>query len=75
MGVLLVISAISAGSVAFLIYFGFALWRDERKQGGRRVLVLKLRETIARKRYQPRVLHMHKLEGIRPHLGGRARHL
>jgi len=75
MGVLLVISASSAGSVAFLIYFGFALWRDERRQGGRRVLVLRLRETIARKRHQPRVLYMHKLEGVRPHLGSRARHL
>ena len=75
MGVLLIISAISAGSVAFLIYFGFALWRDERRQGGRRVLVLKLRETIARKRHQPRVLYMHKLEGIRQPHGERAKNL
>jgi hypothetical protein len=75
MGTLLIISAISAGSIAFLIYFGFALWRDEREQKGKRVLVLKLRETIARKRHQPRALYIHKLEGIHPHLGGRARHL
>jgi len=75
MGVLLTISAISAGSVAFLIYFGFALWRDERQQGGRRVLVLKLREKIAHKRHQPRVLFMHKLETARQPLGVRARNL
>jgi len=75
MGVLLTISAISFGSVAFLIYFAFALWRDERQRGGRRVLVLKLRETIARKRHQPRVLHMHKLETIRQPRGERAKRL
>jgi hypothetical protein len=75
MGTLLIISAISAGSIAFLIYFGFALWRDEREQKGKRVLVLKLREKIARKRHEPRALYIHKLESIHPHLGGRARHL
>lgn len=73
MGVLLTISAISAGSVVFLIYFGFALWRDERQQGGRRVLVLRLREKIARKRQPPRVLYMHKLETIHQPLRERAR--
>jgi hypothetical protein len=65
MGTLLIISAISAGSVAFLIYFGFALWHDARRQKGKRVLILRLRETIARKRHQPRVLYMHKFETIR----------
>ena len=65
MGVLLFISAISAGSVIFLTYFGFALWRDERRHGGRRVLVLKLRETIARKRRAPRVLYIHPMDTIR----------
>jgi hypothetical protein len=75
MGTLLIISAISAGSIAFLIYFGFALWRDERQQKGKRVLVLKLRETIARKRHQPRLLYMHRLETIRPLHGERARKL
>lgn len=75
MGVLLTISAISVGSVAFLIYFAFALWRDERQMGGRRVLVLKLREKIARKRYQPRVLYMHKLETVCHRRGDRARKL
>jgi hypothetical protein len=75
MGVLLTISAISAGSVAFLIYFGFALWRDERRQGSRRVLVLRLRETIARKRRAPRVLYMHRIDAIRLPHGERARNL
>jgi hypothetical protein len=73
MGTLLIISAISTGSIAFLIYFGFALWRDERQQKRKRVLVLKLRETIARKRYQPRVLYMHKLDSLHPHSGRRMR--
>ncbi len=75
MGTLLIISAISAGSIAFLTYFGFALWRDERQQRGKRVLVLQLREVIARKRHQPRLLYMHKLETIRPSQGERARKL
>jgi hypothetical protein len=75
MGVLLTISAISAGSVAFLIYFGFALWRDERRRRGRRLLVLRLREKIARKRHRPRVLYMHNLEAIRQPRGERARRL
>jgi hypothetical protein len=66
MGVLLIVSAISGASVAFLIYFGFAMVRDARRPHARRVLVLRLREVIARKRYQPRVLHMHKLDTILP---------
>ena len=74
MGVLLTSSAISAGSVAFLIYFGVALWRDAKPQG-RRVSVVKRRETIARKRHQPRVLYMHQLETIRQHRGERTRKL
>jgi hypothetical protein len=75
MGVLFTISAISASSVAFLIYFGFALWRDERQQGGRRVLILKLREKIARKRRAPRVLYMHRIDAIRLPRSERARNL
>jgi hypothetical protein len=66
MGVLLIVSAISGASVAFLIYFGFAMVRDARRPHAKRVLVLRLREAIARKRYQPRVLYMHKLDNIRP---------
>jgi hypothetical protein len=66
MGGLLIISAISAPSIVFLSYFGFALWRDARQQKGKRALVLRLRETTARKRYQPRLLYMHKLDAIHP---------
>jgi hypothetical protein len=73
MGTLIIISAISAGSIAFLTYFGFALWRDERQQKGKRVLVLQLREVIARKRHQPRLLYMHKLETVSQPQGARAR--
>lgn len=75
MGTLLIISAISAGSIVFLTYFGFALWRDEQKQKGKRVLVLQLREVIARKRLQPRLLYMHKLETVGQQQGERARKL
>ena len=75
MGILLIISAIAAGGIAFLIYFGFALWRDARHAQEKRVLVLKLRETIARKRHQPRLLYMHKFETNRPHLSERTRKL
>ena len=66
MGILLIISAIAAGGIAFLIYFGFALWRDARHAQEKRVLVLKLRETITRKRHQPRLFYMHKLDAIHP---------
>ncbi len=62
MGILLIISAIAAGGIVFLIYFGFALWRDARHAQKKRVLALKLRQTIACKRHQPRLLYMHKLE-------------
>jgi len=72
---LLIISAISAGSIAFLTYFGFALWRDERQQKEKRVLVLQLREAIARKRHRSRLLYMHKLETIRQPQSERARNL
>jgi hypothetical protein len=71
MGTLLVTSAISAGSIAFLSYFGFALWHDARRQKGKRVLLLRLREAIARKRYRPHVLYMHKLDAIQLHSGRR----
>ena len=71
MGTLLIVSAISGASVAFLIYFGFAMLRDARRPLAKRVLILRLRETIARKRYQPRVLYMHKLDALRPPSGRR----
>lgn len=71
METLLVTSAISAGSIAFLSYFGIALWRDARQQKGKRVLVLRLREAIASKRYQPHVLYRHKLDAIPLHSGHR----
>ncbi len=64
MGILLIISAIAAGGIVFLIYFGFALWRDAGHAQKKRVLVLKLRQTIARKRHQPRLLYMQNLRLI-----------
>ena len=73
MGTLLIISAMSAGSIAFFAFFGFKLWRDEREQKAKRVLVLQLREVIARKRQRPRVLYMHNLETIRPRQDQRTR--
>ena len=75
MGILLIISAIAAGGIAFLIYFGFALWRDARHAQEKRVLVLKLREAIARKRHQPRLLYMHKMENFRQPQSERSRRI
>ena len=75
MGILLIISAIAAGGIAFLIYFGFALWSDARHAQEKRVLVLKLRETIARKRHQPRLLYMHKMENFRQPQSERSRRI
>ena len=71
MGILSIVSAIAGASVAFLIYFGFAMVRDARRPRDHRVLVLRLRESIARKRYQPRVLYIHKLDSLHPHSGRR----
>jgi len=65
MTALLIISVISGAGIAFLIYFGFALLTDARRPHGKRVLILKLRETIARKRHQPRLLYVHKMEDFR----------
>ncbi len=75
MTALLIISVISGAGIAFLIYFGFALLTDARRPDGKRVLILMLRETIARKRHQPRLLYMHKLETNRPQQGERTRKL
>jgi hypothetical protein len=75
MGILLIISAIAAGGIAFLIYFGFALWRDARHAQEKRVLVLKLRETIARRRHQPRLLYLHKMENFRQPQSERSRRI
>jgi hypothetical protein len=63
MATLIVISVISASSVAFLIYFGFALWLDMKRAHARRVLVLRLRDRIARRRHR-RPLYVHNLETI-----------
>ena len=71
MAVLLIVSIISGASIAFLTYFGFAMVRDAARPHAKRVLVLRLRETIARKRYRPRVLYMHKLDTLRPPSGRR----
>ena len=75
MGTLLIISAMSAGSIAFFTFFGFKLWRDEREQKRKRVLVLQLRKGIARKRNQARLLYMHQLETVSQPQGARARKL
>lgn len=75
MTALLIISVISGAGIAFLIYFAFALLSDARRPHGKRISILKLRETIARKRRAPRVLHMHPIDTIHLPLGERARKL
>jgi hypothetical protein len=75
MTALLIISVISGAGIAFLIYFGFALLTDARRPHGKRVLILKLRERIARKRHQPRLLYVHKLGDFRQPQSERSRRL
>jgi hypothetical protein len=65
LAILILISIISASGVAFLIYFGFALWFDMRRAHAHRVLVLRLRDKIARRRQRSRPLYVHNLETIR----------
>jgi hypothetical protein len=73
MAALMVISVISGAGVAFLIYFGFGLLTDARRPHGKRVLILKLRETIARKRRQPPLFYVHKAEDFRQPQSERSR--
>jgi len=75
MTALLIISVISGAGIAFLIYFGFALLTDARRPHGKRVLILNLRETIARKRHRPRLLYMQTLEDARQSQSQRTRKL
>jgi len=75
MTALLIISVISGAGIAFLIYFGFALLTDARRPHGKRALILKLRETIARKRQRPRLLYMRTLEDVRQSQSQRTRKL
>jgi hypothetical protein len=66
MTIRIIFSIISAASVAFLSYFGFALWKDsKRPPRGQRVLVLELKERFIRKK--SRLLHMYKLDATRTH--------
>ena len=62
MATLIMISIISAASVAFFIYVGVEMWRDSR-QPVRRMLVLRFEQKIMRNK--PRVLHMIRWNAIR----------
>jgi hypothetical protein len=59
-----ILTAISAGSVVLLTYFGFCFWMEARRLQHQRELVLKLRSAIARKRTRARLLHLYELESM-----------
>lgn len=61
-----ILTAISAGSVVLLTYFGFSFWLEARRLQHKRELVVKLRSAIARKRTRTRLLHLYKLESMPP---------
>lgn len=62
MATLIMISIVSAASVAFFIYVGVEMWRDSRRPV-RRMLVLRFEQKIIRNK--PRVLHMIRWNAIR----------
>jgi hypothetical protein len=60
-----ILTAISAGSVVLLTYFGFCFWMEARRLQHKRELVVKLRSAIARKRNRinrARLLHLYQLD-------------
>ena len=59
-----ILTAISAGSVVLLTYFGFSFWREARRLQHKSELVVKLRSAIARKRSRTRLLHRYELESM-----------
>ena len=59
-----IFTAISAGSVMVLAYFGFSFWQEARRLQRKRELVLKLRSAIARKRTRSRLLHLYELQSV-----------
>jgi hypothetical protein len=59
-----ILTAISAGSVVLLTYFGFSFWLEARRLQHKRELVLRLRTAIARKRSRARLLHLYELESM-----------
>ncbi len=59
-----ILTAISAGSVILLTYFGISFWLEARRLQHKRELVVKLRSAIARKRTRNRLLHLYQLESM-----------
>jgi hypothetical protein len=59
-----ILTAISAGSVVLLTYFGFSFWLEARRLQHKRELIVKLRSAIARKPSRTRLLHLYKLESM-----------
>lgn len=61
---LLIFTAISAGSVTLMIYFGVGFWREARRLQHKRELVVKLRTAIAQKRRRNRRLYLYRLDPV-----------
>jgi hypothetical protein len=59
-----IITIISAGSVALLIYFGVSFWREAMRLQHHREQVVRLRAAIARKRRRNRLLHLYRIDPI-----------
>lgn len=56
-----ILTAICAGSVVLLTYFGFSFWLEARRLQHKRELVVKLRTAISPKRRRNRLLHLYRL--------------
>lgn len=59
-----ILTAISAGSVVLLIYFGISFWREANRFQHKREMVVRLRTAIAQKRRRNRLLHLYRLDPI-----------
>ena len=62
MATLIMISIVSAASIAFFIYVGVEMWKDSRRPM-RRMLVLRFAQEVVRKK--PRMFHMIRWDTIR----------
>ena len=59
-----ILTAISAGSVLALAYFGVSFWLEARRLQQQRELVVKLRSAIGRKKRRARLLRLYELESM-----------
>jgi hypothetical protein len=59
-----ILTAVSAGSVVLLTYFGISFWREARRLQHRQEQVFRLRRAIAQKRKRNRHPQLYRLDPV-----------